>query len=174
VRQLFLATVATVALAGLTAGPALAGSVEIKDVHLCCGQCVKAVAKVLAKVDGVSGPKCDQGSKTVTFTAKDSAAAASGLKALLDAGFFGAATEDGKPVKVAVATPAKGQKAAEVTVTQVHVCCGQCRKIITALFKDAKVDFPGAGEVKVGGKDLDKADVLQTLRKAGFNGSIAN
>ncbi|MCI0455956.1 MAG: heavy-metal-associated domain-containing protein [Gemmataceae bacterium] len=178
-RQLCVATVAAVALAFLGAGLAQAGKVEVKGVHLCCGQCVKAVAKVLSTAKGVSDAKCDRPSNTVTFTAQDSASAAAAVKALLDEGFFGNASEDGKAIRVEVTSPAKGDKAGEVTVKQVHVCCNQCRKMITALFKDVKVEFPDfvasrvLNEVKVTGKDLDKAEVLQTLRKAGFNGTVA-
>jgi hypothetical protein len=152
-----------------------AGSVEVKGIHLCCNNCVKQAGGILSKVEGVSDAKCDRDSKTVTFSAKDSKSAAAGVKALMDGGFFGTATEDGKDIKVAAAAPKSGEKANEVTVTQVHVCCKSCQTAIAGLFKGAEVEYSGVGPqkaVKVTGKDLDKAEVLATLRKAGFNGTV--
>ncbi|HXG08750.1 MAG TPA: heavy metal-associated domain-containing protein [Gemmataceae bacterium] len=173
-RQLFVA-VAAIAGLGLLTGLTQAGKVEVKGAHLCCNQCVKIVGATLAKVDGVSEAKCDRDTRTVTFTAKDSKAATAGVKALFDAGFFGTATEDGKPIKLEEATPRKGERANEVTVKAVHVCCKQCQNAIDALFKDGKVSYEGKGpqrDVKVSGTGLDKAEVLETLRKAGFNGKV--
>ena len=79
-----------------------ASDVEVKGPHICCRQCVSVVNKVLAKVDGVSNVVADAKGKKVTFTAKDDTAAAAGVKALIDGGFFGKATSDGKEIKVAV------------------------------------------------------------------------
>ena len=45
-------------------------TVELKKVHICCGNCVKAIGGILEKVDGVKGT-CDQKAKTVTITATD-------------------------------------------------------------------------------------------------------
>ena len=36
--------------------------VEVKNTHLCCNQCVRAVGQILQKVDGVTG-KCDRDAK---------------------------------------------------------------------------------------------------------------
>ena len=171
-RQLFLAAAAAVALAGLGAGPALAGKVEIKQAHVCCGQCEKGATAVLAKVDGVSDAAADKTSKTITFTTKDDKTTAAALKALADAGFYGAATDDGKEVKIDVAAPKKGDKADEVTVKDIHLCCPRCKATVQMLFKDATVDFPDKNQAKITGKALDKAEVLETLHKAGFNGKI--
>ncbi|MCH7688584.1 MAG: heavy-metal-associated domain-containing protein, partial [Planctomycetes bacterium] len=75
---------------------AQAGEVSVKGVHICCGMCVKAIGGVLGKVDGVSDAKCDRDSKTVTFSASDAKTAKAGLRAILNAGFYGKATLDGK------------------------------------------------------------------------------
>ena len=61
--------------------------VELKNVHLCCGQCIKIVGGILKK-EGVSG-KCDQKGKTVTIAAADDAAAQKAVDALTAAGFHG-------------------------------------------------------------------------------------
>ena len=86
--------------------------------------------------------------------------------------FFGTATDDGKDLKVEVASPKPGQKAAEVTVKGVHLCCGACKKKASSLFSGSTVEFPGSGEIKISGNNLDKSEVLETLRKAGFNGTV--
>ena len=168
-RSAFLSVAAMLAAAGL----ANAGKVEVKNVHLCCGMCVKGVAAALKTVDGVADAKCDQKGKTVTFTTKDTKVTAAALKALVDAGYYGAATDDGKDVKLD--TPKADDKADDVTVKGVHVCCKMCQTAINDLFKDAKVSYTGKDatkEVKISGKGLDKAKVLETLQKAGFTGKV--
>lgn len=173
-RSGFVLLAAVVMAAGLSAGAIQAGNVEVKGVHLCCGQCVKGVAAALKGVDGVDKAKCDQKGKTVTFTTKDAKTTEAALKALADAGYFGDATDDSKAVKFDVAK-AEG-KANDVTIKGVHVCCKQCENALNALFKDAKVSYGAASgtmkEVKVSGKDLDKSKVQETLHKGGFNGKV--
>jgi len=70
--------------------------VELTKTHLCCGQCVKAVEKVLdtAKVKGVVSQ--DEGK--VEFTAADEKAAQKVVDALAAAGFHG--VTNSKEVKV--------------------------------------------------------------------------
>jgi len=175
---MLMAAVVAAGLLSLSVTVARAGSVELSGVHVCCPQCETLAKKILAKVDGVSEAAADKGKKTVSFTAKDEKTAVAGVKALADGGYFGAATLDGKELKVELATPkAGGAKAAEVTVKGVHVCCGQCKTALGKLFPDAKIEY-GKGddvkafEIKIVGKDLDKATIVETLRKGGFNGTI--
>lgn len=158
------------------ASTAAASDVVVKGPHICCGQCVKVAKGILSKVDGVSDADADAKTKTVSFKAKDEAAAKAGVKALFDAGFYGAATNDGKELKVPVSAAAKGGKADKVTVEGVHSCCGLCRKAITALFADSKVSYEGKGPqqtVIIEGGELYRGTVLEALRKAGFNGTVA-
>jgi copper chaperone CopZ len=165
-----LASLAALALVGV----ADAAKVEVKGPHICCKQCVRVVGSILEKVNGVSDVVADAKTKTVTFTATDEAAAQAGVKALIDGGFFGKATQDGKDLASGAAPLPKGAKADRVTFTDVHVCCGQCQNAINKLFKDAKVTYDGPGpqkSVQVSGRDLEPAAVLDALRKAGFNGS---
>ena len=66
-------------------------------------------------------------------------------------------------------------KADEVIVKDVHVCCMRCQTSIMDLFKDATVSFDGTKAqktVKISGKGLDRAEVLEALRKAGYNGTV--
>lgn len=158
------------------ASPAVAGDVEVKGPHICCKQCVKVVGKILDKVEGVSDASCDIKTKTITFKAKDSAVAKAAVKALVDGGFYGKATEDGKAIKLGLGKVAKGDKLDKVTVKGVHVCCGQCEKALKNLFKDSTVTFDGSGPqrtVIISGGELYLGDVRSALHKAGFNGSFA-
>lgn len=170
-RQRFLAVTAVVVAASLVHGPVRAETVEIKGTHLCCTRCVTDAQNVLKKIDGVSDIKVDQKAKSVTFTAKDSKTATEGTSALLKAGYFGSITQDSK--QVSLKPEAVEGKANELTIKDTHICCGACKKAITALYPDAKVSFPETNVFKLEGKDLDKAKVMATLQKAGFNGTIA-
>ena len=175
-RQICLVMLAGLAITLMAAGPVAAENVEVKGPHLCCKQCVKIVGGILGKVDGVSDAKCDIQAKTIAFTAKNAATAKSAVKALLDGGFFGNVACDGKELKADVPAVKKGDKADKVAVKDVHVCCGQCQTAIKKLFKDATVTFtdPKGPQrtVRLEGTDLDRGEVLEALRKAGFNGSL--
>lgn len=174
-RHLFSVLFAGLAVAALNATTTSADTVEVKGPHICCPQCVTAVGKILAGVEGVSDAKADAKTKTVTFTAKNAAAVKAGIDALVKGGFSGKATADGKAVKVELPAVAKGAKAETVTVKDVHVCCGACQKAINALFKDSKVKYEGTGAqrtVIVSGGDLFPGTVVETLRKGGFNGTV--
>ena len=169
-RHWVLAAAAFVAAVALGAGTARAGKVEVKGAHLCCPKCVKAATATLSKVDGVADAAAAAGG-SITFTTKDDKATAAALAALSDAGFFGTATDDGKDVKVEVSTPKKGEKADDLVIAT-HVCCPKCQGALKGALPGTTVSFPEAGKVEVKGKDLDKADVIEALRKAGFNGKI--
>ena len=174
-RQMFSIAIAGLAVAFLAAGQASADTIEVKGPHICCQQCVNVVGKILAGVDGVTNAKADAKTKTVTFTAKDAAAAKAGINALVKGGFSGTATSDGKAIKVDLPAVAKGEKVATVTVKDVHVCCGACQKAINNVFKDSKVKYEGTGAqrtVIVTGSELYRGTVLEALRKAGFNGTV--
>lgn len=167
--------IATVVAVGQEGG----GKVEVKGPHICCKQCVNVAVGILKKVDGVSDAEASSATKSVSFTAKDSKAAAAGVKALIDGGFFGSATVGGKEHKVDVAAAPKGEKAEKVVVKDVHVCCGQCvnavNKVAKEVSAEAKVSYEGKGPQKtviVEGSGLDRGQVLEALRKAGFNGVL--
>src|SRR5262245_13887785 len=130
-------TLMTLGVLGLGAGASRAEKVEIKGPHICCKQCVTVAEGMLGKIDGLTEVKADPKGKTISFTAKDEASAKAGIKAIIEGGFFGVCTCDGKTVPVDVAK-ADG-KADVVVVEKVHVCCPLCQKAINALFSDAKV-----------------------------------
>ena len=139
----------------------MASGVEVKGPHICCKQCVSVVGKILEKVDGVSEASCDVKTKTVKFTAKDAAAAKAGFKALLDGGFFGTATEDGKEIKLDIPAVKKGEKVNTITVKDVHVVCGQCKNAVSKTFEGSKITYQGTGPqltVRIEGRGARCAD----------------
>jgi copper chaperone CopZ len=173
-RLLICALLTGCAMTASVAAQGAGDKVEVKGPHLCCKQCVNVANKLLANVAGVSDVSADVKTKTITFKARDEAAAKAGVKAIFDGGFYGAATQAGKQVSVVSVTPAKGTKAEAVTVNDVHVCCGACQKAINKLFPDATISYDGSGPqrtVRIIGKDLDAGAVVEALRQAGFNGS---
>jgi copper chaperone CopZ len=175
-RQLCV-TAAVLLLAGSTSAVIRAEEkVEVKGVHLCCNNCVKSVAGILKKVEGVADAKCDRATKTVTFTAKDAETAQKAVESLTRGGFFGSATCDGKALKfkVEVGLPPKG-KVNTVTVNDVHVCCNSCRKAIQKLFPGATITYEGKGaqrNVTIAADNLEPDTVLRTLNVAGFHGTF--
>jgi copper chaperone CopZ len=171
---MFLALAGLTAIA-LTSSLATASDVEVKGPHICCKTCVNVVGKILGKVDGVSDVSADAATKTVKFKAKDAAAAKAGFKALIDGGFFGSATDDGKEIKVDLPENKKGEKVDAISVKDVHVCCGMCVNAVKKAFDGSKVTFEGAGPqktVRIEGGTIERSAVIETLRKAGFNGKI--
>ena len=171
-RQLLMSAVVLATAGALQA--AAEEKVEFKGPHICCGQCVKVVGKILGGVEGITDAKCDIKEKNVTFTAKDKKAADDAVAALYKGGFAG----EGKfgDAKLGGKVPKKTEgKVDSVTVKDVHACCWMCNKAIKALFPDATVTIEGPGpqkDVTIAGKDLNTSDVLAALRKAGFNGKI--
>jgi periplasmic mercuric ion binding protein len=144
--------------------------VELKGVHLCCPQCVKAVAGILKEIEGVKGA-CDQKNKTVTITAKDNETAQKAVDALAAGGFHG--DTGNKDVAVKDDSGVTAGKVKSVTVTGVHNCCGQCNGLIKKALKGVegvKGDTckAKAEEFEVTG-DFDAADVVKALNAAGFH-----
>jgi mercuric ion binding protein len=144
--------------------------VEIKNVHLCCGQCVKAVGEILKGVDGVKGA-CDQKGRKVTITAKDDETAQKAVDALAAGGFHG--DTGNKDIAVKDDSGVTAGKVKSLTLTGVHNCCGQCNGIIKKALKGVdgvKADTAKAKEdsFEVTG-DFDAAEVVKAMNAAGFH-----
>jgi copper chaperone CopZ len=163
-------------LGGLVAALLLTGAVraetkvEIKGVHLCCGQCVKAVGAILKKVDGVTG-KCDQKAGTVTVTASDDATARKAIEALAAGGFHGEV--DNKDLAIKDDSGVTKGKVKSLTLTGVHNCCNQCCKAIKATVskvEGVKGDTakPKQNTFEVTG-DFDAEELVKALNAAGFH-----
>ena len=152
------------------AGTAVAETkVELTKTHLCCGQCVKAVEKVLAtaKVKGVVSQ--DEGK--VEFTAADEKGAQQVIDALAAAGFHG--VTNSQEIKVKDDSGVKEGKVKSLTLKGIHNCCGSCNMAIKKAVKtvagveseDAKAR---ASTLTVKG-DFDGAALVKALNEAGFH-----
>lgn len=168
-----LAAVACATLLFLSATARAETTVELKDTHLCCPACVKAVGETLKGIEGVTG-KCDTKAKTVTITAKDEATAQKAIDALVAAGFYG--TTDSDKVKVHDDSGVKAGKVKTLTLTNVHNCCGACTSAIKNAIK--KVDGVTGDTVKAKGDtfevtgDFDAAALVKALNTAGFHAKV--
>lgn len=148
--------------------------VEVSDIHLCCGACVKSIGAALGDIDGVSGASCDRDAKKVTFNASDEKALKAGLAALSKAGFYGKAIMANRELIFPTHKVEKGAKKDEIVFYGVHLCCGGCVKAVGAALKD--LGDPAcdreAKTVTLTGDGISVAKALATLNKAGFNGSL--
>ena len=157
--------------AGMLGAAALGETkVEVKDVHLCCGACVKGVDKALKGVDGVKGV-CDRDAGTVTITATDDAAAQKAIEALAAAGFHGSL--ETKDVHFPRDSGVTEGKVTSLTLTGVHNCCRSCSKAIKDAVKDVKgvtgdTAKPKSDTFEVTG-DYEARDLVRALHKAGFH-----
>ena len=77
-----------VKIADLKSDEFTASTMVLRDVHLCCGGCVKALAKAVESVDGVKSQDAKTGSTRVTVTGKDFKTYEV-MQALREAGFGG-------------------------------------------------------------------------------------
>jgi copper chaperone CopZ len=173
--MLFRMTVSSLFVVFALAATATAETkVELKGVHLCCGQCVKAVGGIL-KDAGVEGT-CDAKAKTVTFTAKDDAAAQKALDALAAGGFCGETGND--KLKIKDDSGVTAGKVKSLTLTGVHNCCGQCCKTIKETVKKVEgvtgdTAKPKETTFEVTG-DFDAAALVKALNAAGFHVKVKN
>jgi mercuric ion binding protein len=158
---------------GAIAGQAFADvQVELKKTHVCCGQCEKAVAKVL-DAEGVKGA-ASKTDGTVKFTASDAKTAQKVLDSLAAAGFHGVV--DNKDLTVKDDSGAKEGKVTSLTLKGVHNCCGQCNNTIKKTIKavdgveseDAK---PNAETITIKG-NFDGKALVKALNDAGFHATV--
>jgi periplasmic mercuric ion binding protein len=146
-------------LCGISASSLFAGEVAISHVHLCCDSCVAAVDEALNDVTGVSKAAADKGTRTIRFTAADDKAAEAGIKALAKHGFFGQAKHAGKKLDFPSAGAKKGEKANQIDLYGVHLCCGAC----VSGAKEALENIGGLSSI-----DVDRAAGKITLKGAGM------
>lgn len=146
--------------------------VELMKTHVCCGQCEKAVAKVLDGA-GVKG-SASKADGTVKFAASDAATAQKVLDSLAAAGFHGVV--DNKDLTIKDDSGAKDGKVTSTALKGVHNCCGQCNNAIKKAIKsvegveseDAK---PNSETITVKG-NFDAKALIKALNDAGFHATV--
>lgn len=152
--------------------------VTLSGVHLCCGECVEAVARIGSDPkaflpDGVEIVG-DRGSGTIVVKAPNGRVAVAALEAVSAAGFHG--TSDHDVVGIADLEK-KASSTDEMVVRGAHLCCGGCvrafKKAVESVEGVEACDArSGSTEVQVSGKRFKPYEVMMALRGAGFGGSI--
>ncbi len=145
--------------------------VNLSEIHLCCGACVKALEKA-AKVDGVQVQvQQDEGLAVLTAaTYKDIQAS---LDEIAKAGFSGKIEDDTQAGKVKfpeINTPDGNVK--KLAVRHIHNCCRGCSEAIVAAIESidgvsSHTVKPKVVEFEVVG-DFDAGAVVEAIEDAGF------
>lgn len=171
-RRIMALVVAVGLIGALEAMAAPDTSVEVKNVHICCGACEKAVGKILDQA-GVKGT-CDKKSKMISFSATDAAAAQKVIDALAAGGFHGEIGS--KDLAFKDDSGAKEGKVRSATVKGFHNCCPACCKAIKAVL--AKVEGVESEDTKpketsctVKG-NFDPVKLVKALNDAGFHATV--
>lgn len=170
-------TTLTAALASLflaAAAPADT-TVEIGDVHLCCGACVKGVASAVEKVPGAKAA-CDQDTGKVTLTAPDAATAQKAVDAIAHAGYHGKL--EGTDAKFPETKGVPAGQVKSLKLGSIHNCCGSCNRAVVEAVESvdgvkANTAKPKQATFEVTG-NFDAAKLIQALNAAGFHPTIEN
>ena len=165
----FLGIVALMAMSAMAGSATAETKVTLTKTHLCCGQCVTSVEKILDKA-GVKGD-VSQEEKKVEFTAADDKAAQKVLDDLAAAGFHGVV--ESKELKIKDDSGVKEGKVKSLTLKGIHNCCGSCNNAIKKALKT--VEGVESDDAKAKSTSLtvkgnfDAAALVKALNEAGFH-----
>lgn len=161
-----------------TAVPEGETTVTLSKVHICCGDCVDAVAKI-GSSDTNPIPvgvtiTADRKSESIIIKAPTGKDAQAALRAVSKAGFHG--VSDHAAISIPELKPDEFTTSTMV-IRDPHLCCGGCVKAFTKAVEsvdgvescEAKV---GSARVEVSGKDFKTYEVMKALREAGFGGTF--
>lgn len=164
-------------LVGCGATLAHGAEVSVSNVHLCCGSCLAAVDEALADVKGVSDVAADQNTKTIRFKVADDKAAEAGIKALAEHGFFGQAKLGTKKLSFPDNGAKKGEKANQIELEGVHLCCGACvtgaKKALENVGGLSSIEIDrAAGRIVLKGGGIETVKALDALNAGGFYAKV--
>ena len=168
--------IAAIAAAGLMLTEPVV-TVDIKDMHLCCGGCNGAATGAL---NGGGGKDATASGKEIKFTAANDAAAQKALDKLTAAGFWGSI--DSKTLKLnddsgTVLPPkAKPIKVSSAIFKGAHNCCDGCNKALKEAIKGVEgVESEDAkakeSSFTVKG-NFDPAAVIKAIHAAGYHAKL--
>ncbi|MGZ8939308.1 MAG: heavy-metal-associated domain-containing protein [Limisphaerales bacterium] len=164
---------AIVILSSVLGSFAADSTITLKNVHLCCGACVKGVERSVKDIEGVT-VKADEDSGMVKLTSSDKAKLQKAADAMAEGGYFGVSDKsDFKPV---AKTGAKGEKVQSLTVAGAHLCCPGCVKAVDRAVKNT----PGAtghtatknAETFVVKGEFNDQQFFEALQKEGLSAKI--
>ena len=156
---------------GLCFAPVASADValQLSDVHICCGACVKGIQKA---VDGLPGKvDIDRDGGQVKIAAADAAAAQKIVDAIAAAGYHG--ESDNPQIAMKNDSGAPAGTVTKLKVSGVHNCCQGCTNAIRDAFKGvAGVQNDTlknrATEFEIDG-NFDAQAVVKALHAAGFH-----
>jgi mercuric ion binding protein len=153
-------------------------TVTLSKVHICCGDCVDAVAKIgLDPKNPIPAGvtiTADRGNEAIVVKAPTGKDAQAALRAVVGAGFYG--VSDHPAVLIPDLKP-DDFTAETMVVRDTHLCCGGCVRAFTKAVESVEgVESceakSGATSAKVAGKGFKPYEVMKALREAGFGGSF--
>lgn len=153
-------------------------TVILSKVHICCGDCIDAVAKIgLDEKNPIPAGvtiSADRGDEAITVKAPSGKDAQAALRAVVKAGFYGVSDH---PAVVIPDLKPDEFTAETMVVRDTHLCCGGCVRAFTKAVESVEgVESceakNGATSVNVAGKGFKPYEVMKALREAGFGGSF--
>ncbi|HEY4234257.1 MAG TPA: heavy metal-associated domain-containing protein [Lacipirellulaceae bacterium] len=148
-------------------------TVTVSEMHVCCGACIKAIEKAVAKVPGVEAKveqeSGEEGEGMATLTAANYETIQKAIDEIAKAGFHGDLDSD--KVKFAPIKTADGN-VKTLEIAYIHNCCKGCSKSINEALGEVKglttkTIEPKKSSFTLEG-DFSPADVVKELTEAGF------
>jgi len=148
--------------------------VQLSDVHICCGACVKGIQNAV-KDAGEAKVDIDRDGGSVTIETENDATAQKVVDAIAAAGYHG--SSDHATIKVKEDAGAPSGKVTRLKLGGIHNCCGGCTNAIRDAVKgvsgvQADTLTNRATEFVVEG-DFEAAEVIKALYAAGFHAKVA-
>ena len=148
-------------------------TVTLEGVHLCCKACERGVSEAISDIKGANC-STDQDLEEVTITAPSKQALKKSVMAVLDAGYYG--TPSDNSVKAKDRSGAKNKMVESLTVTGVHLCCGQCVSNVEDALDTVKGVTGSTIEKKVDSFEVtgnfNAKELFAALREAGVSGKV--
>lgn len=146
-------------------------TVTLSGVHNCCKSCTNGITKAANTVKDVT---IEADGSTIKVTAKSKSNVKKAIEAIMAAGYFG--TSDAADEKASSSSSTSAKKLTSATVTGAHLCCQKCVNAMTEAVKAV----PGVTEYEIVSKastftvkgDFTEGDLLASMNKAGFHGSV--
>jgi copper chaperone CopZ len=148
-------------------------TVELSDMHICCGSCVKGIEAAVKDIAGVK-VAVSKDDLTTKITADNAKAAQQAIAAIAKAGYHG--NSDSKTIVMKDDSGAPSGNVKRLSLTGIHNCCGGCTKAVKAAMKDVpgyKDDnlVPKEKSFVVEG-DFSAAALVKALNDAGFHVTV--
>ncbi|HZZ56949.1 MAG TPA: heavy-metal-associated domain-containing protein [Opitutaceae bacterium] len=146
--------------------------VTLSNVHLCCKGCIRDAKETADSVPGAS-IDANKDARTISITASNRATAQKAVDALVDAGFFGTASD---PAIHVTAPSGDDKTVTNLTVSGVHLCCKGCVSDLNKAVGKVKgvtgtTAEKDADSFQISGT-FNEQEVIKALHAAGFAAQI--